>query len=127
MTNFEKYQKELAEIAVKANVIGLSNGIPIRCSKWDCKNCDWYGSGDCNNELANWLNQEYTEPKIQPQVKDFKVDDKVLVSNDNHTWRKRHFCRYDSEEDYVYTFECGATSWTTNLTTSWVYAKLPDE
>lgn len=127
MTNFEKYQKELAKIAVETNMVGLSNGIPIDCSAWDCKACDWYDSGNCNNKLVNWLNQEYTEPKIQPEVKDLKVDDKVLVSHDNYTWRKRYFCRYDSKENLVYAFDCGATSWTTNLTTGWKYAKLPDE
>ena len=127
MTNFEKYQKKLAEIAVETNIVGLSNGIPIKCSAWDCKTCDWHGSGNCNNELVNWLNQECTELKIQPEVQNLKVDDKVLVSEDGKYWRKRHFHHYDPVTDTVYAFNGGGTSWTEGIFCPWKYAKLPDE
>ena len=132
MTNREKYAKEILDVACSGGSIALVKRKIVDCNDVeDCGNCHFQSSKNgvkkCAESVKIWANKEYTEPKIQPGVKDLKVDDKVLVSNDNHTWRKRHFCRYDSEEDYVYTFECGATSWTTNLTTSWVYAKLPDE
>lgn len=126
MTNFEKYQKELAQIAVASAQFGLLKGVPTRCKIIRCENCNWY-ENNCVYNIKKWVNQEYEEPKIQPEVKDLKVDDKVLVSHDNYTWRKGYFCRYDSKENLVYAFDCGATSWTTNLTTGWKYAKLPDE
>ena len=125
MTNFEKYKDELAQIAIASAQFGLVDGVPTRCKIIPCEICDWY-ENNCFYNVKNWVNQEYIESKIQPEVKNLKTDDKVLVSNDNHTWCKRYFCRYDSKEDLVYVFDCGATSWTTNLITAWKYAKLPE-
>lgn len=76
--------------------------------------------------LKQWANQEYKESKIQPEVKDLKVDDKVLVSEDGKYWRKRHFHYYDPVTDAVYAFNNGGTSWSEGIFYPWRCAKLPE-
>lgn len=125
MTNFEKYQKELAEIAVNSAPFGLLNGVPTQCNLLSCGNCDWYNN-NCIWNIKNWVNQKYEEPKIQSAVENLKVDDKVLVSDDGKRWRKRHFHHYDLVTNTVYAFDDGGTSWTTNASYPWKYAKLPE-
>ena len=128
MTNFEKYQKELAEIAVDSAPFGLLNGKPTQCNLLSCENCDWYNN-NCIWNIKNWVNQEYEEPKIQPEVKDLKTDDKVLVSDDGIYWDKQYFYRYDSVMHRVGVFANGCTSWSgsSKNTTWWPYAKLPEK
>lgn len=127
MTNFEKYQKELAQIAIASAQFGLVDGVPTRCRIIPCEICDWY-ENNCFYNVKNWVNQEYTEPKIQPKVKDLKTDDKVLVSDDGVRWEKQYFYRYDSAVNRVGVFANGCTSWSGSSkdTTWWPYAKLPE-
>ena len=57
-----------------------------------------------------------------------KVDTPVLVSNDNKTWNKRYFARY--ENGNVYAWLNGKTSWTAICEFSfghWDYTKLADD
>lgn len=70
-------------------------------------------------------NSEYKEPKIQEEIKNCKVDDKVMVSNDGEFWDKRYFSMYDEQNDKVYAYGIGLTSWTTNISYEWKYARLP--
>lgn len=53
------------------------------------------------------------------------VDTKILISGDNKDWDRRHFAKY--EDGKIYTWIDGCTSFTTNQTTSWKYAKLYKE
>ena len=59
------------------------------------------------------------------------VDTKVLVSNDEKNWFRRHFAKY--EDGKVYCFNDGYTSFTIvnyaylSNATSWEYAKLYQE
>lgn len=53
------------------------------------------------------------------------VDTKILVSNNNNIWHKRHFAKY--ENDKVFAFMNGTTSYTDNTCTTWKYAKLYKE
>ncbi len=76
-----------------------------------------------DEELAE---SEYEEPKIQPEVKNCKVDDKILVSLDGENWSRRHFAEYNNKYDRVFTYDSGGTSWTTVITVGWKYAKLPE-
>lgn len=76
-----------------------------------------------DEELAE---SEYEEPKIQPEVKNCKVDDRILVSHDGKDWHRMHFAEYDNEWDIVFAYDNGGTSWTTLSTTGWKYAKLQE-
>ena len=60
MTNFEKYQKELAKIAVEAGEFGLKNGKPVRCISIECRKCNWE-KDQCYHSAKEWVNQEYNE------------------------------------------------------------------
>lgn len=56
------------------------------------------------------------------------VDTPILVSNDNKTWNKRYFARY--EDGNVYAWLNGKTSWTAICEFSvghWDYTKLADD
>lgn len=56
------------------------------------------------------------------------VDTPILVSNDNKTWDKRYFARY--EDGNVYAWLNGKTSWTAIGEFSvghWDYTKLADD
>lgn len=55
------------------------------------------------------------------------VDTKILVSNDDIRWYHAHFAMF--ENDIIYTFKDGTTSFTYNHTgvVSWQYAKLYKE
>lgn len=81
----------------------------------------------CNgNKVAVDKESEYEEPKIQPEVKNCKIDDRVLVSNNGKNWFKRYFAKYDNEKDLVYAWSGGRASWNEVLVFDWKYAKLPD-
>lgn len=88
--------------------------------------------------FGNWciLNNFYTLKLIMHL--DFKkvydidwskveVDTKILVSNDDKRWYHAHFAMF--ENDTIYTFDNGTTSFTYNYTglVPWEYAKLYKE
>ena len=54
-----------------------------------------------------------------------EADFAALISGDNKDWDRRHFAKY--EDGKIYTWIDGCTSFTTNKTTSWKYAKLYKE
>lgn len=127
MTNFEKYKKELIEMMIDSyNFLGLANGVPTLCNKLDCSKCDWFDNETCRIKRKEWIESEYVEPKIQPEVKNLHIDGKVLVSADGEKWEKRYFHYYNKEKDMVYAYDYGTTSWTAERSSKWIYAKLPD-
>ena len=81
---------------------------------------------DCGKEIEEWAEAEYEETKIQPEVKNCKVDDKILVSNNGKDWISAHFAKYDNIRGVVLSYYNGCTSWTTDMRTAWRYAKLPE-
>nr|DAJ19581.1 MAG TPA: hypothetical protein [Podoviridae sp. ct1Pw90] len=56
-----------------------------------------------------------------------EVDTKILVSSDNKRWYRRYFAKF--ENDKIYTFDNGTTSFTYNYTglVPWEYAKIYKE
>lgn len=132
MNNFEFYKDEISKMAKEREKrIAIVNGKPTECD-WnvECINCDRYDN--CNDGgLVKWFLSEHVEETNNAKVcKNLKVDDKILVSYAGSTWFKRHFAGYDSENDYVLTFDSGTTSWTADEKHNiahWKYAKLPKE
>lgn len=55
------------------------------------------------------------------------VDTKILVSNDGERWVKAHFAMF--EDDTLYSFSNGATSFTYGYSefVPWLYAKIYKE
>lgn len=70
--------------------------------------------------------EKYIELKIEPDVYNLKVDDKVQVSRDGKKWFNRHFnCIH---KEVVITWALGKTSFSAinadNVAT-WRYARIP--
>lgn len=130
MKNKEKFAKEIIEIACSGDKIAMCDEKLTRCSAISCDACDFRssvnGGRNCNENTKEWAESEYEEPKIQPEVKNCKVDDRILVSNDRRVWVERHFAKYDAGLDKVFAWAEGKTSWTTVMTYNWKYAKLPE-
>ena len=116
------------EIACEGHSIAVVNGKPVACEQITCGKCDVDKYHECEDYVKEWMEQEHEEPRIQPEVKKLKKDDRVLVSANGVDWIKRHFEKYDQEENVVYVYTEGATSWTENQgSLSWKYAKLPED
>ena len=128
MTNKEFYRDKIFEIACEGHSIAVVNGEPEECENIKCRQCDFFGKIDCKKLLKEWSEKEHEEPRIQPEVKKLKQDDRVLVSTNGEDWVKRYFKEYDQEEGVVYAYIDGATSWSEEQGyASWKYAKLPED
>lgn len=126
MKNKEKFAKEIVEIACDGQSFAVDkNGEIVKCNILPCAECI-FNCSDCTRKIKKWAESEYEEPKIQPEVKNCKVDDRVLVSYDGKDWHRRHFAEYDNKYDRVFVYDNGGTSWTTVITSGWKYAKLPE-
>lgn len=127
MKNREFYEKEIFEIACNGNSVGIVNGEPVACGSIACGKCDVDMNHECEDYVKEWMEKEHEEPRIQPEVKTLKQDDRVLVSTNGEDWVKRYFKEYDQEEGVVYAYINGATSWSAGGYNQWKYAKLPED
>lgn len=131
MLNREKHAKEIIEIACNGGNIAVVNGKLENCRKTQCNECNFNGGTirDCEIKTRKWANSEYVEP-IEPPVDWSKVpvDTPVLVTDRKDAaeseWKKRYFAKY--ENGMVYTWANGATSWSGEIVSSWMYAKLAE-
>ena len=131
MLNREKYAKEIIEIACNGGNIAVVNGKLENCRKTQCNECNFNGGTirDCEIKTRKWANSEYVEP-IEPPVDWSKVpvDTPVLVTDRKDAaeseGKKRYFAKY--ENGMVYTWANGATSWSGEIVSSWMYAKLAE-
>lgn len=131
MTNKEKYEDMLIELAVNRRVYTLKNGVPVSCSSTPCGECDFCdkSSGECTENgyaFREWLDSEYKEPPVDWSK--VAVDTPILVRGLG--WRecaKRYFAKY--ENGLVYAWVNGRTSWSAggkDYATNWKYAKLAE-
>lgn len=126
MTNFEKFGKEIIVGLIKEGEYGINakNGEFIDCDSEyieDCKKCVFNGECGSKEKIRNWLNAEYQEVDWSK----VPIDTKVLVSDDNENWCKRHFAYYRDKR--IWVFNNGLTSWTINdlsEVSGWKYGKL---
>lgn len=130
MLNREKYAKEIIEIACNGGNIAVVNGKLENCRKTQCNECNFNGGTirDCEIKTRKWANSEYVEP-IEPPVDWSKVpvDTPILVRDSElFAWSKEHFAKY--EDETVYTWDYGKTSWSTydGKMSSYKYAMLPE-
>lgn len=74
MTNFEKYKKEMLDIAMSGVMpIAVCKGRPRSCSKLSCHDCELYEvNGNCESRFFQWLCEEYEEkPKLSERAYHF--------------------------------------------------------
>ena len=60
---------------------------------------------------------------------DWEIDKKILVSNDNISWKRRYFASIDKDTGRPLTFPAGKTSWSNRWQRllEWKYAKPYEE
>lgn len=110
MLNKEKYAKEILNIACSGNKLALRHNIPYPCNTINCSKCYLWTRG-CTTGFTEWANSEYKE--IEIDWKKVPVDTPVYVRNDSsNDWKKKHFCKFDSDNKLYYCYCSGRTSWT---------------
>lgn len=126
MLNKEKYAKEIFEIACNGSAIAVVKGKLVTCVGTSCKDCDFYSKRgrDCIEQCKEWCEAEYVEPQVDWSK--VAVDTPILVRDKEcYTWKKRYFAKY--EEGYVYAWNDGADSWSSNdFASPWRIAKLAE-
>ena len=129
MTNKEKYGNKIIELAIDEGVLALKNGEPAPCAKIKCEDCDYGKSDSCGGfayKFREWINSEYVEPPVDWSK--VAVDTPILVRDrEKEAWRKRHFAK--CEDNTVYAWKLGRTSWSTLRSdgiNAWKMAKLAE-
>lgn len=116
MKNYEKYADELRKYEVeelcnkfiKPNILKKDNCSGINCTA-------------CSMRMMLWLLEDCEESEVDWNK--IKVDTQLLVRNyKNGEWSKRYFAKYEDEK--VYAWCNGRTSWNETSVYAWNYAKL---
>lgn len=120
MKNRDRFKNELVEACIKGTFNVFFNE-RIR-SVYDCE--AYRNMTDDRIMLLTtlWLEEEYQEQVVDWSKVD--VDTPILVSMSGQDWSHRHFAEY--RDGIVCAFDGGATSWTSNVSTKWEYAKLAE-
>ena len=123
MLNREKFAKEILDIVCNGNEIAVVDGKPRECSGVKCNTCGLEKFGSCYDGFRDWVNSEYVEPPVDWSK--VAVDTPILVrDNMKMSWVHRYFAKYEGGR--VYVWDNGATSWSSNIVSSWEYAKLAE-
>lgn len=128
MLNREKYAKEILDIACTGDRVAMrkSDNAIVGCRKFECLDCAFNTLGeDYNDAIKKWANSEYVEPPVDWSK--VAVDTPILVrDSEKESWRKRYFAKYENET--VYAWDAGATSWSADSDNvcNWAYAKLAE-
>lgn len=87
MTNFEKYKKEVLDIATRnVSPIAVCEGRPRACGESVCSECELYAiNGNCVAKFLRWLYKEYQEkPKLSEKayylLKSFPDDAEIIIT-----------------------------------------------
>ncbi len=96
--------------------------------KWIVNNGELVLERDRKYDITNKrFLKEIFEADFEPVIdwSKVEVDTPILVSTvNNKGWKHRHFAKY--EDGYIYAWDDGKTSWTSNNTVcTWDFAKLP--
>lgn len=125
MTNYEHYKKQIEKftrIGQKVAVKKDTNEI-IPCSDIGCGGCLFGGYDSCTKKSMAWADAEYIEPEVDWTK--VPVNTPILVRNlITYDWIERHFAKY--ENNFVYAWCDGKTSYTTDSMNYWNYAKLAE-
>ena len=129
MTNKEKYGKEILDIACTGDHVAMrkSDNVIVGCIKFECLDCAFNTHGEgCNDAIKKWANSEYVEPPVDWSK--VAVDTPIFVrDSEANEWRKRYFAKYENET--VYAWKLGRTSWSTLRSdgiNAWKMAKLAE-
>lgn len=127
MLNKEKYAKEILDIVCQdGENPAIINNTPTKCDDVQCSKCKLYYYGSCARGFAEWANSEYKEHEIDWNK--VPVDTPVYVRDDSsNDWNKRHFCKFDSDNNLYSCYFNGNTSWSNeNILCGWKQCKLAE-
>lgn len=122
MLNKEKYAKEIVEalLTPSSESFGVEDGKPHLCRDIYCNRCELNNK---NCDFINWANSECVESTVDWSK--VPVDTPILVrDNEDEEWRHRHFKKIYN--GHVIAWDNGGTSWSTNVSSIWKYAKLAE-
>ena len=120
MKNYEKYADEIREYkgdSICTDFIEpyILKSINAKCINTSCPKCHLY--------RTIWLMEEYKEPEVDWSK--VEVDTPILVRDyEGQEWARRYFAKYENET--VYAWDSGRTSWSVDGVTEWEYAKLAE-
>lgn len=134
MKNKDRFREKILEIACNGDVVAVVGGEPCSCRETYCVNCDFYEKSTaaeasqrvkCAKQCEEWCEAEYVEPTVDWSK--VAVDTPILVRDKEcYTWKKRYFAKY--EDEYVYAWNDGADSWSSNgFASPWRIAKLAED
>lgn len=129
MTNYEHYREQIEKIARIGRVVAVNKDKkPCVCCITHCEDCIAFDAANmtgktCYEVIDEWADEEYIEQEVDWSK--VAVDTPILVSDDIENWYCRHFAKY--ENGLVYAWDAGKTSYTTDATITWEYAKLANE
>ena len=123
MTNKEKYADKIIEIAAMSK-LALKDGEPVPCVRMRCSECGFFSPDHtCGFKARKWLDSEYVAPPVDWTK--VPVDTPILVrDSEEGIWKKRYFAKY--EDNMVYAWDGGATSWSADRSIYWKMAKLAE-
>ena len=118
MKNYEKYEDEIKKY--KGDNFCKDFVIPHILKK---DNCAGIYCSECISRQLLWYLEEYEESKVD--WSQIEIDTPILVRDcEDDRWIKRYFAKYENE--IIYVWNSGATSWSTSHITGWKYAKLAE-
>ena len=123
MKNYEKYADEIKgyngdSICTDFIEPYILKSINAKCINTSCPKCHLY--------RTIWLLEDYKEPE-EPEVdwNNVEVDTPILVRDyEGQEWARKYFAKYENET--IYAWDSGRTSWTGDGVTEWRYAKLAE-
>ena len=77
--------------------------------------------------MTDWNYAKLAEDEKEPEIdwNQVEIDTPILVRDcEDDRWIKRYFAKYENE--IIYAWNSGATSWSTSHITGWKYAKLAE-
>jgi hypothetical protein len=117
MKNYEKYAEEIKKNEWDNTCKDFIEPIILKTNECD-DNCT-----NCSLIQMLWLFEEYEEPEVDWSK--VEVDTPILVKEKlDSVWTRRYFAGYDDE--IVYAWYNGGTSWSKTGKSSWKYAKLAE-
>lgn len=126
MKNREKYADKIIDMSA-ASKLALLDGKPVPCMSTRCSQCQFHcPDTNCTTMARKWLDSEYVAPSIDWSK--VAVDTPIFVrDNEYEIWRRRYFAKY--EDNTVYAWQGGATSWSaynSSDMSNWQFAKLAE-
>lgn len=119
MKNYEKYADKIREYNHYNNL--CCEFIVPYILKSD--SCGHVTCEICRMLQMIWLLEDYEEPETDWSK--VEVDTPILVrDSEDRSWIKRYFAKYENET--IYAWRAGKTSWTEDCVMGWNYAKLAE-